>query len=397
MLKRTLELFGFLFSKNLSRQVRELYASTLILDLAVSMVAIFEPVFLYVFFSQTNDLKGTLEMVVIFYLIVYIIDFFLLPVGAKFAKWFGYENSIAFSTLFHIGFYLSLFSANIFYPAIFLAAIFYACSKSFYWPAYHANFARFSSIGEQGRQICNLYALESIIFITGPLIGGLVLQFFDFKVLFVISSILILASSIPMLITREVFEPKSFAYWDSIKKLFKKENRRRFLAHCGYGEEWIAATIWPIFMFIILSNYLGLGSVSAISTFISTVLLLFIGRLTDKTAKVKILRLGVVLYFFSWLFRIITRGYWSVTLVNIYSRLSKNTISVPVIAGLYQNAQSSSVMGSIMFFEMALVLGKIVAMVLAFLILQFVAPGWNSLFILASLFTLLFLFFKKDL
>ncbi len=397
MLKKTLGLFGFLFSKNLSRQVRELYASTLILDLAVSMVAIFEPVFLYVFFSQNNDLKGTLESVFLFYLALYVVYFFLLPLGAKFAKWFGYENGIALSTIFHIGFYLSLFAINSFYPAIFLAIIFYALSKSFYWPAYHANFARFSSIGEQGRQICNLYALESVIFITGPIIGGLVLQFFDFKVLFVMASILILASSIPMLITKEEFDPKDFDYWGSFRNLFNKDNRKSFFAYCAYGEEWIAVVIWPIFMYLIVSNYLGLGIVSAISVFLSTTLLLFIGRLTDSFNKIKILRLGVILYFFSWLFRILTRGYLGIISVNIYSRLSRNIVSVPIIAQLYHNAQSSSVMGSIVFFELALIFGKILAMVLALLLIQIFTPGWNSLFVLGGLFTLLYLFFKDNL
>ena len=95
MMPNPLNLVQSLLAHRLTRQVRELWTSTLILDLAVSMVTIFEPVFLFVLFSRYYDLKSTLELISLFYLAIYVAYFFVVPLGAKFAKRFGYENSIA--------------------------------------------------------------------------------------------------------------------------------------------------------------------------------------------------------------------------------------------------------------------------------------------------------------
>jgi len=383
-----------LFANRLTRQVRELWASTLILDLAVSMVTIFEPVFLYVLFTRYYSLSAALVLIALFYLAIYIPYLFLVPLGAKFAKRFGYENSIAVASIFFILIYFFLFAARL-WPAFIIAAIAaYIAQKTFYWPAFHSNFARFSSAGEQGREISNLWAMESGIYILGPLIGGLIIQLYGFKALFIVVSLLMLASNIPMLATRETFEPKKFAYWQAFSGLFEKNNRRRLLAQFGYGEEWIVLVIWPIFMYLAARDFLGLGLIAAASTFIATLVLLFIGRWTDKSDRIKVVRFGTVFYFFSWLFKVLTRSALSVLLLDIYSRVSKSTIALPITATTYQNAQNGSVMGTIVFFEMSLVIGKIIAILLCLLILQVFDPGWNAMFMLGGLFTLFYLLFK---
>lgn len=387
-------LISSLFANRLTRQVRELWTSTLILDLAVSMVTIFEPVFLFVLFIRFFPLNTTLVFILLFYLAIYIPYLFTAPLGAKFAKRFGYENSIAVASIFFILIYLALFSARIWPAFIIVAVAAYIAQKTFYWPAFHSNFARFSSVGEQGREISNLWALESAIYILGPLIGGLIIQFYGFKVLFIVVSILMLASNIPMLMTKEVFEPKKFVYFSAFKALFDKSNRRHLLAQFGYGEELIVLVIWPIFMYLVAQDFLGLGLIAAASTFIATLVLLLVGRLSDKSDKVRVLRFGTVFYFFSWLFKILTRSALGVMMIDVYSRVSKSTIALPITATTYQNAQNGSVMGTIIFFEMSLVLGKIIAILLCILILQIFSPGWNAMFILGGLFTLFYLLFK---
>lgn len=389
-------LLSSLFASRLKRQVRELWTSTLILDLSVSMVTIFEPVFLYILFSRFYPLNITLILISLFYLAIYIPYFFTVPLGAKFAKRFGYENSIAVASIFFILIYLSMFASRRFPLLIIVTIIAYIAQKTFYWPAFHSNFARFSVKGEQGREISNLWALESSIYILGPLIGGLIIQFYGFKVLFTIVSILMLISNVPMLVTKEKFKPKSFEYFGAFKRLFAHDNRRHLMAQFGYGEEWIVLVMWPIFMYLVAKDFLGLGLISAGATFIATLVVLLVGRLTDKSDKERILRFGTVFYFFSWLFRILGRSVFGVLLIDVYSRVAKSTIALPITASTYQNAHDGSVTGEIVFFEMSLVLGKIIAIVLCMLILQLFVPGWNAMFILGGLFTLFYLYFKVN-
>lgn len=381
------------FAHRLTQQVKELYSSTLILNFAISIVTIFEPVFIYLLFIEKYGLTKTLQLVMFFYLGVYILYFLILPLGAKFARRFGFEHSIAISTIFTALFYLSLFASSYNIYFIFAAIITYALWKMFYWPAYHSDFAYFSIEGEQGRQISNLLVLESIVFIVGPLVGGLVLEFSNFNILFILASVLMILSNIPILITKEKFEPADFSYIGAYRRLFRRENIKKMFSLVGFGEELIVLTIWPIFIYAVVKDFLGLGIMTSASIFITTIIFLYIGKITDKGDGRGLLKFGVVLYFLSWLLRLATRNILGVFLVDAYSRITKQAIAIPMTAMTYKKAHDTSVMKTILFFEMALVLGKIIAIILAIILLQFFTPGWNVLFILAALMSLLYLLF----
>jgi len=381
------------FAKNLTQQVKELYSANLILNFAVSMVTIFEPVFLYLLFKDQYSLANNLRLILLFYLAVYVIYFLVQPLGAKFARHFGYEHSMALGTVFTALFYLSLFGAKYFIWLLPFSILFYVGWKMFYWPAYNCNFAHFATEGQQGRQVSNLVVMNSLVAVAAPIIGGIVLKFFGFPVLFIMVAVLMILSNIPTLITKEQFKPSSISYFDAYKRLFSKKNRKRFWAHVGYGEELIVLVIWPIFMYLIVKDFLSLGAVAGVSTLVATIIFLFIGKFTDKGEGRSILRLGTWLYFFGWLFRIVTRGVGGVFMLDAFTRTAKQAVSIPFTALTYKRGQDTSVIKTILFFEMALVFGKIIAMVLALILLQFFVPGWNALFILAGMMTLLYLLF----
>jgi hypothetical protein len=134
------------FPHHLTRQINELYFSVAIMDFAVAAVTLFEPIYLY-------TLGYSLKVILLFYIEVYVIYFIVLPFGAKFANRFGYEGSIAISTIFLIGYYLSLFAIKFNPLFLVIAPLFFSIQKSFYWTGYHADFARFSRKDERGRQV----------------------------------------------------------------------------------------------------------------------------------------------------------------------------------------------------------------------------------------------------
>lgn len=381
------------FAHKLTSQVKELYTSALILNFASSMVNIFEPVFVYLIFIQKYSIAESLHFVLLFYLAVYVIYFFILPLGAKFARRFGYEHSIATSAIFNVLFYIGLFGMQTYFELIYLVIVSYALYKTFYWPAYHSDFARFSADGERGRQISNLVVLSSFVYIVGPLIGGAILAYFGFKVLFVVVVILSLISNVPLLMTKEEFEPRPFSYFDSYKRIFKKKYRRKFLAHFGFGEELIGLVIWPIFIYVVIGDFLKLGLLVAISITIATFVYLYVGKITDKSDRKAVLKVGTIVFFFSWLFRVFTRSVLGVFLVDSYARVSRQIIAIPFTAATYKKARDTDVMTGVVFFEMSLVVGKIVTMILALLLLMVFAPGWNAMFVLGGLMTLLYLLF----
>ncbi|MFH1534530.1 MAG: MFS transporter [Patescibacteria group bacterium] len=373
------------FPHHITRQIKELYWSRAIMDFAVASVSLFEPIYIY-------TLGYSLKVILLFYIEVYIVYFIILPLGAKFANKFGYEHSMTLSTIFLVGYYLALYAIGTNAVFLVIAPLFFAINKSLYWTGYHADFAKFSSGKERGKEIGEMDAIDSLVYIVGPLVGGAILAIWNFNVLFIIAAVLILASSIPLLTTKEKFKMLDFSYQDAYQRLFSKKNRRKLFAYIGFGEELIVMVVWPVFIYVVVTNFFSVGMVVALATFTTTFATLYIGKLTDKKSKRGILRFGSISSTFIWLIRLIATAGWHVFLIDSLSRITKKTIAVPLMAMTYDRAQKHNVMRSIVNFELALVIGKLLAAFII-LILLFIFPaswGFTIAFIIGGSMTLLY-------
>lgn len=378
---------------HMKRQVKELFIATTMVNLALAMVQIFEPIYLY---SIGYDLQD----IMFFYLITYLLYIFIIPLGGKFARLKGYELGIFIGSVLFIAYYVGLFFVASIPWLFYVVPVIIALQKSFYWPAYHADFASFTDDQEEGKQISSLTVASSLVFILGPAIAGFIIMQWGYGALFTFASLLFLTSNIPTLITKEKFEPHDFSYKDSYKRLFNKKNRKEFLAYTGFGEELIVLVVWPVYISLIITDILDLGLVVALATLITTAITLYIGKLSDITDKRKILGIGSAFYSLAWFIRLFINNTFGVFFVDTMSRLGKNTIAVPLTAITYEKAQDSGmdkrkrVMDRILFFEMGLVIGKLVAILVIYLALFFVSDqliAFKLTFIIAGAMSLLYM------
>jgi len=379
--------------QHMRRQVKELFIFTTLINFALALVTIFEPIYLYQIGYRLHELM-------LFYLVVYVLYFVIVPLGAKFARRIGYEWGMFIGSLFFIMFYVSLFLIAQYSILFYITPIIFALQKMFYWPAYHANFASFSDQKEEGREISAMTVASSLVFIIGPVLAGFIIVQWGYGILFTVASIIFLASNIPTLITKEKFKPSNFSYRDAYRDLFSKENHKSFLGYVGFGEELIAMIVWPVFISIIITDIFNLGLVVTLTTFVTTLVVFYIGKLTDSTNKRKILSLGAYIYALAWFFRIFIVNIASVFFVDTLSRLGKNIISVPLIALTYEKAKKQEadkkrvVMSTTLFFEMALIIGKILAIIAIYFLTLFIADealAFKIVFILGGAMTLLYM------
>ena len=371
----------------MKRQVKELFASTILVNLALSMVMIFEPIYLY-------KIGYSLQKIMLFYLITYLIYFLIMPLGGKFARKKGYELGMLFGTILFSLFYIGLFFIEQ-YPFLFyLVPFILALQKTFYWPAYHADFARFSDDSEEGREIGGFTMAVSLVYIIGPALAGFIIIQWGFGALFTFATIIFLASNIPTLITKEEFAIKDFSYKDAYLRLISKKNRKSFLAYLGFGEELIVLVVWPVFISIIITDIFDLGLIITLATLITSIITLYIGKITDSRNKKSILSLGASFYSLAWFIRIFIINQVGIFFVDTLSRLSKNVIAVPLTAITYERAKSRSIMKTVLFFEMSLVVGKLIALLLIYTSLFFITDeifAFKLTFILAGGMSLLYL------
>ncbi|MBT7553226.1 MFS transporter [bacterium] len=371
----------------MKRQVKELFVSSILLNLALSLVVIFEPIYLYKIGYSLQDLM-------LFYLIVYGAYLLLMPLGGKFARYKGYEAGLLVGSILFATFYVVLFLIQDYSILFYIAPIIFALQKTFYWPAYYADFARFSDDDEEGRELSSFTVSTSLVYILGIAVAGFIISFWGYGILFILSALLFIGSNIPTLLTKEKFKPQKFGYTSAFKDLFDKKNRKSLFAYIGFGEELIVMVIWPVFISLIIADMKDLGLIVALATLVTVIISLYVGKISDSKNKRSILALGSAFYSVAWFIRIFIVNQLGIFFVDTMSRLAKNVINIPLLAITYERAKTKNVMRTIVFFEMSLVIGKLVAILLIYFALFFITDevfAFKLTFILAGGMSLLYM------
>lgn len=373
------------FPRHLSVQLREFYLTIGILDFAVAAVTIFEPIYLF-------QLGYSIPAIILFYLGVYILYFVTLPLGAKVALSYGYSKSIVTSSFFYILYYGALFGLAYSSAFIILAVFSLAAQKILFWPSFHAEFARYGNDHEEAREVSARTVIDIAVSVAGPLFGGVILALSNFPTLFFVVGTLILLSNIPILTIPENFTIAEFSYRKAYQRLWSPEYRRLSAAFLAYGEEFIVLILWPLYMYTFIEDLLSLGSLVAATTLITMTAVLYMGRVTDHGNKRIILKISSFSYAAVWLGRLFISSVMGVFIADTLSRLTKRLLEVPLLSILYTRARAKHhIMRHAVLFEMSLVVGKILAMIIALVIfVLWPSAAWPIVFIIAALFTLLY-------
>jgi len=382
MFKRFFANVPHYFSKHPSRGLIELYWSVGMMDFGLAAVVIFEPIFLFV-------LGYSLSQIMLFYAAVYLLYILLLPLGGRIIGKIGYEHSIFYSQFFLIAYYIALFAISKYGFFIFVAPVFFAIQKSLYWPSYHADFAVFCQDKQRSREVGGKETISMLMYILGPITGGFILEKTGFGILFLAVSFLFVLSVIPLFRIKEIHDTTKFNYKEVFKKLVDKDHRRNFLAYLGFGEELIVLTLWPIFIYIVIKDYLEIGSLITLATLFTAVLALFLGKICDKYKRENILKAGSFLYAISWFIRGFMSKAWQIFSLDTLSRFSKEMLLVPLVSKTYENAKKMGTLEYTVFFEQSLAIGKFYTALLLFLVLYF-TTSWILVFFMAGLLTFLY-------
>ena len=358
-----------------NRELNELYASMAIRSFALSLISIFIPIYLI-------QLNYSLPAVLIFFAIVnstHII--FSFPV-AKIAARYGFKHSIFFSIPLLILFYSGLYSIEQFNWPLWLLAIIVGLSGVFFWIGYHVDLCIFSDKKKRGSELGAIKIINSIFYAIGPIVGGLILTFGNFKILIAITSILLLLSALPLFFSKDVHEPINF----SLKKIFKGQKIKDALVFFMQGiDNGVGGVIWPIFIFFyIFNNYTSLGIVFSLSVIVAIIFTFIVGKRSDAHKK-SILKIGAALNSFGWLLRSLVSTTFHVFAVDSFVGLAQTLITIPMNAMVYDKAgNKGNMIKFILFREITTGLGKVILFLsmifIVDLIYSFFAGAGASLF-----------------
>lgn len=370
------------FSSRLRSEVKELYVATGIAGIALAAMLIFEPIYLY------EAIHFSVPQILLFFAAVYAWYIVLIPLGAKYATAFGLKHALIASVPFQLLYWACLFFARDVPELIWLAPLFYGLEKAFYWPAFHGVVARFANQGQVGREFGMLSSIIQVAQIIGPLLGGIIAQTANSHTLLAVAGAIYSLTIIPLVLHKERGMRRQFKF-SSVLELYRTQ-AKKFIGYWGFGEELLSLTIWPVFLYIVLKGYGDTGVVSTVAAAISSVVSLYIGKLTDGHGKLALLKLGSVLTAVGWFVRPLLPGAKGVLATDTAARVGKNIYFIPLSTVTYERAEATDIMPYVVFFEQSLSVGKLLT-ALAAAALFALTGSFAVLFVAAGLIALLYL------
>ena len=159
-----------------------------------------------------------------------------------------------------------------------------------------------------------------------------------------------------------------------------------FLAFGADGAETvIPLVIWPIFIFEILQgNYMSVGIISGVIILVTILLQLTMGNLSDRMKKRPLIKIGSALYAIGWGIKMFVGSAFQIFAVSTYHSFSGVIRGIPFVTLMYEQMDDSGryVDEYTVLREVAMNVGRIMMLILCFLLLGFVGLTWT--FVLAA-------------
>lgn len=371
------------FDGKISHGFVSLYTSKTFIRVAVGLLGIFVPIFLY------ESLDKNFTYVAIYYLAGFFLYAITVAFGAQFFNKFGFRRALQLGSVWGALFFTIFYFINEsnLYLMLGLSLIVITLFRNFHWLPYHVDFAKFSDSENRSRQVSLLEATANIVGVVTPIAAGFIIYKFGFGFLFLVAIFLYLASLIPLITIPRTREKFVWGYWETWRKVFSKEFRKKSLAFAADGAEMtVSVVVWPIFIFELLKgNYIEVGAISSLVIGVTVVLQLVAGKYIDKKfTKEKVMKYGTILYAFGWIFKIFIATAFQIFIVDFYHRVAGIFAKTPYMTLTYDLAADEGhyVDEFTVLHEVAINGGKVIMMVLVIVIAANFSLTWT--FVLAA-------------
>ena len=165
-------------------------------------------------------------------------------------------------------------------PALYAIIAIGSVADTFYWPSYHAYFARVGDDEHRGHQISAREAVAAMVGVVSPLLTGILLVTFGAKLAFGITAGIVAISAVPLLWTPEFRVAKTAA--GAIRAAMPG-----VLLFMGDGfTGGIYVFVWQVALFQSLhESFMAFGGALAVAAIVGAVGGLYLGRYIDSGGR----------------------------------------------------------------------------------------------------------------
>ncbi len=363
----------------LRNDLNELYASLIIKTFGGALVDIFVPIFL---------IKSgyALNQILFFYIIMYAVWGLIAPFVAKIETVIGEKHLFLARIPFLIIYYLGL-SYPVLGMPLYVTALFGAVAGACYGIGLNSIFVNSTKSIPIGKEIGKLKSLPLLSAIIAPLIGAAVYSLFGASILFIVAIIMYILSAVPLLLSKDKRPKVKFTFTHFLR--FEKDPGIFFgIMFNEGGLRVINEIIWPMFVFLMLGSVYSVGIAGTLATIAIFFFLLYIGRLSDRGIKGRMIALGALFGCAFWILRIFVQDNMGIFIIAFMGAIAQEMVEVPFGTIFYNLIRNKNTLEMIAYREMILMWGRTVFLGALLLVVNkfFVA------FVISAIVSLIYLF-----
>lgn len=310
------------------KELQRLYWAHTIKSLAAGMAAIFVPIYLY-------KLGYSLSSILIYFLLATLVWAATQAPALRFANRVGFNRCMGLSLLIE-GFQILMLATipQLHWP-LWAISLVYGIQISTYWPQFRACFARSLLHQKVGPAVGLSSALLMLALGIAPAAGGAIATWFGITMLYTLAMLCFATAALPLLSGPETIKQEAI----SLKGISWRRIRRDLIANGGSEiDAVVAEDIWPLFIFLLVPSYVGVGVLSSVAVIASMSIALYVGR-RRSTKQAAYLNNGTGVVSLTNAIRLITQSATQIAGINFINGLGEALLVTPFYSRYYQNAE----------------------------------------------------------
>lgn len=315
-------------------ELSELYVSQLLRSLGINLIGLFTPIYLY-------KLGYSLTTIVLFFVCWHAIrPVFDILSGFIVAR-IGPKHTMLLASTLHVMYFALIMTLKDMHWPLALVAVVGSCAYGLYLLAFQVDFSKIKHADHGGKELGYMAIVERVGGVLGPLVGGLLANFYDPRYTVALAMLVLIISVLPLFLSTETVAVKQKI---TFRGLPIRKHLRDYLSVIPTTiENSVSVTIWPLFaaVFILGSNtFAKLGAIATLSTLSCMVLSRSIGSMIDDKKGRNLLEVGVIINAFLHFLRPFVNSVLGVLGVNIINEPITAMYRMPYIKGYYDAADS---------------------------------------------------------
>lgn len=315
-------------------ELSEIYTSQLLRSLAVGLVGIFVPIYLY-------KIGYSLIAICFMFVVWFAVKPIWAYVSARVIAAYGPKHAIAISVIFQIIYLVLILTIETLSWPLWMVGIMGSLCFTMYMMAFFVDFSKIKHTEHGGKELGFLNIFERVGAVAGPLIGGILATAFDPRYAIAMAIMVLCGSLIPIFMSSEPVRTNQII---KIKGFPLRRHKRDFLVGTAFQlENVISITIWPLFLgiFVLTSNtYAALGILTAVSTAVALIAIVLIGKLIDDRKGRQLLNIGATINAVLHLFRPFVTNMAQALGVSIINEPVTQMYRMPFLKGRFDASDS---------------------------------------------------------